>query len=64
MLEPGQPDLWIGEAESLTDGRTLVARAPVAGRGKAGPVVERQALRLTVLDDRRAVDIQGCAGPG
>jgi len=64
VLEPGQPDLWIGEAESLTDGRTLVARAPVAGRGKAGPVVERQNLRLTVLDDRRAVDIQGCAGPG
>ena len=36
------------------------SRPPVA----AGPVLERRALRLTVLDDRRAVDIRGCEAPG
>ena len=64
MLEPGQPDLWIGTAESRTDGRTVIARAPIAGAGGAGPTLERSALRLTVLDARRAVDIRGCEAPG
>ena len=52
-----------GEAESETEGRTVVARAPLAGAGSAGPVLERQGLRLTMLDDRRAVDIRGCVSP-
>ena len=62
VLESGQPEVWIGAAESETRGRTVVARAPVAG-GAAGPVLERRSLRLTVLDDRRAVDIDGCQAP-
>ncbi len=64
VLEPGQPDLWIGDAESRTEGRTVTASAPIAGAGTAGPVLERRALRLTVLDDHRAVDIRGCEAPG
>jgi DsbC/DsbD-like thiol-disulfide interchange protein len=64
VLEPGQPDLWIGETQSRTEGRTVTASAPVASAGGAGPVLERGALRLTVLDERRAVDIRGCAAPG
>ena len=42
VIEPGQPDLWIGAAESRTNGRTVVARAPTrppaaaAGRSSAG----------------------------
>ena len=63
VLEPGQPDLWIGEAESRTDGRTVTASAPIEAAGAGGPILERSALRVTVLDDRRAVDIRGCT-PG
>ncbi|MFO1210095.1 MAG: protein-disulfide reductase DsbD family protein [Amaricoccus sp.] len=63
VLESDQPGVWIGTAASETRGRTVVARAPVEGSG-AGPVVERRSLRLTVLDDSRAVDIEGCAAPG
>ncbi len=63
-IEAGQPDLWIGAAESRTDGRTVTARAKVAATGGAGPLLERRALRLTVLDDDRAVDIHGCTAPG
>jgi len=61
VLEPGQPDLWIGEPESRTDGRTVTARAPVEAAGAGGPVVERRALRLTLLDADRAVEVRGCA---
>jgi len=64
VLEPGQPDIWIGDAMSRTEGRTVFARAPIRAAGEAGPVLEREALRLTVLDDRRAVDIRGCQAPG
>ena len=64
MLEPGQPELWIGMAESRTDGRTVVARAPIQAAGGGGPALERGALRVTVLDSGRAVDIQGCEAPG
>ena len=45
VLEAGQPDLWIGEPESRTEGRTVTARAPVEAAGAAGPVLERRALR-------------------
>jgi DsbC/DsbD-like thiol-disulfide interchange protein len=63
VIEAGRPELWVGASETETRGRTVIARAPLAG-GAAGPLVERQALRLTVLDDRRAVDIRGCEAPG
>jgi DsbC/DsbD-like thiol-disulfide interchange protein len=63
VLETGQPDLWIGEPESRTEGRTLTARAPVLGADGGGPLLERQGLRVTVLDTERAVDIRGCEAP-
>jgi DsbC/DsbD-like thiol-disulfide interchange protein len=60
VLEPGQPGLWIGEPESRTEGRTVTARAPVEAAGAGGPVLERKALRLTLLDADRAVEVRGC----
>jgi DsbC/DsbD-like thiol-disulfide interchange protein len=59
VLESEQPGLWVGTAESRTDGRTVLARAPIQWSGD-GAVLERDALRVTVLDGRRAVDIPGC----
>ena len=64
VVESSQPGLWIGAVESDTEGRTLVARAPIAGTAGAGTMVGRQDLRLTVLDDTRAIDIRGCQAPG
>jgi DsbC/DsbD-like thiol-disulfide interchange protein len=63
VLESGHPGLWIGAAETRVDGRTVVARAPAEGAA-GGAVLDRSALRLTVLDEGRAVDIRGCHGPG
>jgi DsbC/DsbD-like thiol-disulfide interchange protein len=64
VLETAQPGLWIGDAESGTAGATVTARATLAGPGGAVPAFERQALRVTVLDEGRAVDIRGCEAPG
>jgi DsbC/DsbD-like thiol-disulfide interchange protein len=63
VIEGGRPDLWVGASRTGTHGRTVIARAALAGVGD-GALVERRALRLTVLDDRRAVDIRGCDAPG
>ncbi len=51
----GQPDVWIGEASIEVRGREVEATARLAGG-----VVDRSRLRLTLLDDERAVDIRGC----
>lgn len=64
VVESSQPGLSIGETESETDGRTVVAHTPIAGANGAGAMLGRDALRLTVLDDTRAVDIRGCQAPG
>ncbi len=64
VIESAQPGLWIGSAETSTEGRTVTARAPIEGAGTAGPMLERRALRVTVLDAGRAVDIHGCQTPG
>ena len=62
VIETGRADARAGFAESSTEGRTLVARAPLVGAGAAA--LDRSAMRVTVLDARRAVDIHGCDGPG
>lgn len=65
IIEPGRPDVWIGMPESRTEGRTLTASAPIeALDARAGPVLSRGDVRLTVLGPTEAVDIRGCEAPG
>jgi DsbC/DsbD-like thiol-disulfide interchange protein len=61
VLESTSPGLWIGPAEATVKGRTVLARAAAEGAG-GGAVLDRSALRLTLLDGSRAVDIRGCRG--
>lgn len=63
VIEAGaRPDLWIGAAETRTEGRRVVATAPVGAAGAGGLALDRGDLRVTLLDARRAVDIRGCPG--
>jgi DsbC/DsbD-like thiol-disulfide interchange protein len=59
VLESTQPGLLAGDFDSRTDGRVVTVRAPVSG-----PVLDRGALRITVLDDSRAVEVRGCGATG
>jgi DsbC/DsbD-like thiol-disulfide interchange protein len=59
-----RPDLWIGEAQSQTTGPVVTAQAPVETAGNTGPVLDRRALRLTLIDPVRYVEIEGCRAPG
>jgi DsbC/DsbD-like thiol-disulfide interchange protein len=60
VLEPGQPGLWVGVSDSRTEGRTVIAQAPVETAGPGGPVLERRSLRVTLIDEDRAVEVRGC----
>ncbi len=64
VIEPGGGNLWIGLPSSETVGRKLVSHAPLETTDGGGPMLDRSALRLTLLDPEGAVDIQGCAAPG
>ena len=61
VIEAGaRPDLWIGPAATEARGDRLSAVARLDAL--AGAVLDRGALRVTVLDADRAIDIRGCAG--
>ncbi len=60
VIETSDPSLWISEAAASRDGGTLVATAEALARDGEAPSIDRSDLRITVLADGKAVDIQGC----
>lgn len=61
VIEAGsRTDLWIGPAASRSSGDRISAVARLDTMG--GAVLDRNSLRVTVLDADRAIDIRGCAG--
>lgn len=63
-IETGQPDVWVGVPESRVSGQVLTASAPVETLGKAGLMLARNDVRMTLLGAADAVDIRGCDAPG
>jgi DsbC/DsbD-like thiol-disulfide interchange protein len=55
------PELWIGEATARTEGATVTAEAHLESRTPLA--LDRSAIRLTLIDSRRTVDIEGCPAP-
>lgn len=62
LLESANPALWIGLPENDLVEDTLVATARVYGPDEDSVAIDRSTIRLTLLDDTRAVDIRGCNG--
>lgn len=61
VIEPGEPGIWVSETATSRGGGTLTAEAEmIAGAGKT-LAIDRSALRFTVLGEKHAVDIRGCA---
>ncbi len=60
VIESSDPALWVSEAVASRDGGTLVATAEALARDGGAPAVDRSDLRITVLAEGKAVDIQGC----
>ncbi len=63
VIEAGQPDVWVSEADTARRGKTLNARVDVA-HVNGGPIaLDRSQIRITVLGSDHTVDIRGCT-PG
>ena len=60
VIESGDPDLWVSEPTSERTGGTLVATAEAQSRDGGPLALDRSDLRITVLGEGKAVDIQGC----
>lgn len=60
VVETGNPAFWVSEAEVRREGNILHASARVVPPHGASMLLERSAVRFTVLAEGRAVDIRGC----
>lgn len=62
VVESGDPDLWVAQTETARTGDRISARTEIYHVDGRGFVLDRGALRFTVLSTGDAVDILGCAG--
>lgn len=60
VLELGGQNVWISEADTTRDGATLTAVVDMVGETGAPFVLDRSAVRITIIGDGEAVDIRGC----
>jgi DsbC/DsbD-like thiol-disulfide interchange protein len=60
VIEAGDPQVWVSEPEVSRQGGTLSARAEMVHVTGSAFVLNRAAVRITVLGSERSVDIQGC----
>ena len=60
VIEYADPDIWIDIAETNTKGKNLTATATLEYYGDAMLLIDRSAIRITVLIDAKAVEVLGC----
>ena len=61
VIEADDPQLWVAESTVTRQGGTLVAETELMHVEDEAFMVDRSGLRITVLGDNHAVDIQGCS---
>jgi DsbC/DsbD-like thiol-disulfide interchange protein len=61
VIEPGNAEIWVSEAETHRAGGALIARSDLVHVGGGQISLDRSRIRLTVLGASHAVDIQGCS---
>lgn len=60
VVESGQPTVWAGEPRTHREGGTLVTETKLMHMEGKPFMLDRSRVRITVLGERHAVDIQGC----
>jgi hypothetical protein len=62
VFELSEPGLWVTDARVRREGGTITATSELM-KGGGGPVaLDRSAVRITVIGQRGAVQIDGCRG--
>ena len=62
VVESGLPDVWVGEPKTRRSGGTLFAETEMQHVSGGVFMLDRSALRVTVIGRKHAVDIRGCDG--
>jgi len=62
VIEAGDPRIWVAEPEIQRKNGWLIAQTRMFHDYEGPMVINRSALRITVLGGGQAVDIQGCKG--
>lgn len=60
VVETGNPHVWVAEPDSQRTGSTLETATRMVHVDGRSFVLDRSALRFTVIGNARAVDIKGC----
>ncbi len=60
VIEAGDAEVWVSEPQIVRQGGTLQATAQMIHVEGGGFVLDRSAVRITVLAGGQAVDIRGC----
>jgi hypothetical protein len=60
LVETGDPEVWVSEPMSARADGALHVRADLVPPPGAPLLLDRSALRFTILGASRAVDIRGC----
>ncbi|MBR9842617.1 MAG: hypothetical protein GYB25_05615 [Rhodobacteraceae bacterium] len=62
VIEAGLPDVWVAEPKTRRAGGTLFAETTMQHVSGQSFMLDRSALRVTVIGTKHAVDIRGCDG--
>ncbi|WP_298435425.1 protein-disulfide reductase DsbD domain-containing protein [uncultured Jannaschia sp.] len=62
VFEVPDPGVWVTDAQVSRRGGTLVATSELMVGGGRSVAIDRSRVRITVIGDRRAVEIEGCRG--
>jgi len=62
VIETGDPQIWVAEGTTTRRGNTLVAQTEMMHVDEVPFMLDRSAIRITVLGSKHAVDIRGCSG--
>ena len=62
VVETADPSIWVSEAETHREGGRLIAETEMMAMHGGAFALDRSGVRMTVLGNGKAVDIQGCTG--
>lgn len=60
VFEPNDPSIWVSESVTTRQGNRLTSEVELMAMTGSAMMLDRQALRLTVLGKNAAVEINGC----
>ncbi len=61
VIETGDPKIWVAEGETHRNGNVIETHTEMMHVEGAPFILDRSALRITVLGSNHAVDIEGCS---